>query len=293
MRIIVTAAFLAALMLCSCAIGREGHPGPRDGAKGSESGAAGPRPVLVQGPMPVESEHLARRLDGAVEEKVGPWTFWRGRLDGYPVIVSKTMKGAANTAAATAIAIERYHPAAIINQGTGGGHDPSLHVYDIVLGEYAVSLNWFKTEFRKPGRGSDSLEWKPMDLLASEGSAGNDPNALKLRRFKGDPQLLAAAEGAAATHKKGRVVRGTIGSGEVWDSELDRIRHFHKSFGTSIEEMEGASAAQLSGFHDIPFLGIRILSNNITNGDKYDPKTAEACQDFVYEVVRAYIRTLK
>jgi adenosylhomocysteine nucleosidase len=39
----------------------------------------------------------------------------------------------------------------------------------------------------------------------------------------------------------------------------------------------------------VPFLGVRVISDNITNGDPYDRKTGEACQDFVYEVVKAYL----
>ena len=75
----------------------------------------------------------------------------------------------------------------------------------------------------------------------------------------------------------------------MWNSELDRIQHFHDAFGTAAEEMEAASAAQIAGLFQIPFLGIRVLSNNITNGEPYDTKTGEACQDFVYDVVKAYI----
>ncbi|MEK6322714.1 MAG: 5'-methylthioadenosine/S-adenosylhomocysteine nucleosidase [Acidobacteriota bacterium] len=249
------------------------------------------RPVVVQGAMPVEAEKLASRLDNVSVEKVGGWTFWRGTLDGYPVVVSKTMKGVSNSAAATAIAAERYHPVAIVNQGTAGGHDLQLHVYDIVLGKYSVNLGAFKTAYRKRGQGSDSLEWKPMDLMASEGSAGEDPNAQTMRRFKGDEQLLAAAESVKHLYHKGKVVEGVIGSGEIWDSELDRIQRFHTQFATSVEEMEAASAAQIADFFQIPFLGIRVLSNNITNGGKYDAKTGVACQEYVYDVVKAYIDT--
>lgn len=250
-------------------------------------------PIIVQGAMPVEAERFAGRLENATTEKVGPWTFWRGTVNGYPVIVSKTLKGLSNTAAATVIAIERYHPAAIINQGTAGGHDPALKVYDIVLGKESVNLGAFKTGYRKNGDGSAPLEWAPMDLMASESSAGEDPNARKMRRFVADEQLLAAARRAIPLYKKGRVVEGVIGSGEIWNSELDRIKHFHEQYGTTAEEMETASVAQIAGFFKTPFLGIRVLSNNITNGGKYDAKTGEACQEYVYEVVKAYIETLK
>jgi len=85
-----------------------------------------------------------------------------------------------------------------------------------------------------------------------------------------------------------------IGSSEVWNSELDRIQHFHDAFGTIAEEMETASAAQIAGLFQIPFLGIRVVSNNITNDGAYDPRTGEACQEYVYAVVKAYIgQTLK
>jgi len=248
-----------------------------------------PRPVLVQGAMPVETDRIAGRLDNVGVETVGGWKFWRGTLDGYPVVVSKTLKGLANTAAATAIAAERYRPVAIVNQGTAGGHDPQLHVGDIVLGRYSVSLNAFKTPHLVPGQGSRPLEWKPMDLMASESSAGADPNAQTMRRFPANEQLLAAAGSVKHLYRQGRVVTGVIGSGEIWNSELDRIQRFHTEYGTSVEEMETASAAQIAGFFHIPFLGIRVLSNNVTNGGAYDVKTGEACQDYVYQVVKAYI----
>lgn len=249
------------------------------------------RPVIVQGAMDLEVKKFASRLDNVSVEKVGGWTFWRGTLDGYPVVVSKTMKGMSNSAAATAIAAERYHPVAIVNQGTAGGHDRQLNVYDIVLGTYSVNLGAFKTAYRKPGQGSDLLGWKPLDLMASEGSAGEDPNEHTMRRFQGNEQLLAAAESVKHLYRKGRVVQGVIGSGEIWNSELDRIQWFHSQYGTTVEEMETASAAQIAGFFQIPFLGIRVLSNNITNGGKYDAQTGEACQEYVYDVVKAYIGT--
>jgi adenosylhomocysteine nucleosidase len=255
--------------------------------------AAERRPVVVQGAMDVEVRKLAGALANVREEHVQGWIFWRGTLDGYPVIVSKTLKGMSNAAAATALAAERYHPLAIVNQGTAGGHEPQLHVYDIVLGTYSVNLGSFKTGFRKAGEGSDFLEWAPLDLTRSDGSAGNDPNARRMRRFKGDEQLLAAAVSVKDRYRKGRIVEGVIGSADMWNSELDRIQRFHDQYGTSVEEMETASAAQIADLFHIPFLGIRVLSNNITNDGAWDPKTGEACQDYVYEVVKAIVSRMK
>jgi adenosylhomocysteine nucleosidase len=271
---------LTGALLTAC-VTREAAPPARD--------TTPLRPVVVQGAMDVEIRKLAGMLENVREEKVSGWTFWSGTIDGYPVVISKTLKGMENAAAATALAAERYHPAAIINQGTAGGHQPDLHVFDIVLGTDTVNLGSFKTGNRARGEGSDVADWNPLDLMRSEGSAGQDPNARTMRRFHGDEGLLAAARIVRGKYTKGRVVDGVIGSSEIWNSELDRIQQFHDRFGTTAEEMEAASAAQIAGLFQIPFLGIRVLSNNITNGEPYDTQTGAACQDYVYEVVKSYI----
>ncbi|MBW7984173.1 5'-methylthioadenosine/S-adenosylhomocysteine nucleosidase [Enterobacillus tribolii] len=249
-------------------------------------------PIVVQGAMPIEVEHFAQKLENPREDQVGGWRFWQGTVDGYPVVVSETLKGMSNVAAATAIAATQFRPVAIINQGTAGGHDPALKVYDIVLGKYSVNLGAFKTPHKRQGEGSDSLQWKPMDLLASKGSAGEDKNAHSIRQFPADAKLLAIAAGVKNSYKQGNVVEGVIGSADVWNSELDRIRYFRDSYHTSAEEMETASAAQIAATFNIPFVGIRVLSNNITNQGKYNPQTAQASQDYVYQVVKAYIANM-
>ncbi|MEI2664292.1 5'-methylthioadenosine/S-adenosylhomocysteine nucleosidase [Rossellomorea sp. LJF3] len=251
------------------------------------------QPILIQGPMPIEAEKFAGKLKNVKEEKSGSFVFYKGTVDDYPVIVAKTGKGMENTAAATAVAIEKYDPIAIINQGTSGGHDPALNVFDIVIGERTVNLGSLKTGNLADEEGIDPTAWKPMDLMASEGSAGEDPNAEKIRYYDGDETLLAAANAVKDTYKKGKVVEGTIGSADVWNNEVDRIQWFHEKYGTSVEEMEGAAAAQIAGAYDVPFLGIRVLSNNKTNGGAYNPDTAAANQGYVYEVVKEYIAEME
>ncbi len=52
--------------------------------------------------------------------------------------------------------------------------------------------------------------------------------------------------------------------------------------------METASAAHIAKELNVPFLGIRIVSDNVTNDSPYDP---EACENFVYQVLKTYIRS--
>lgn len=250
-----------------------------------------PAPVIIQGAMPIEIDALRTRLANAAVETVGGWTFWKGTLDGYPVVVSLTLRGMSNAAAATAIAVERYRPLAIINQGTSGGHDPALHVADIVVGMSAVNIGAFRSPFRALGRGSNPMDWMPLDLTA-EGSAIN-ATVHTPSRFQADSGLLEAARRARASYTKARIVEGIIGSSDIWNDELDLIARFHSSFGTAVEEMETASAAQVAAQLHVPFIGIRVLSDNTTTGEAYDPRTSEACEAYVVEVAKAYIASLK
>lgn len=265
-----------------------------DEAQATEEKEETKRPILIQGPMPIEAETFAERLENVtIEESGSTYEFYIGTVDGYPVIVSKTGKGMENAAASTAIAIEKYNPIAIINQGTSGGHDPELNVFDIVLGERTVNIGSMKTGDRAAGEGIEPTDWKPMDVMASEGSAGEDPNAEKARYYEGDADLLAAANAVKGSYTKGKIVEGTIGSADLWNNEVDRINWFHENYGTSVEEMESASVAMISKAYDVPFLAIRILSNNKTNNGAYNADTAIANQEYVYEVVKEHIAFLK
>lgn len=249
------------------------------------------QPIVIQGALPIETESLAAKLDNTTTETIGGWKFWKGTYQGYPVIVSKTRMGMSNSAAATAIAITHYKPIAIINQGTSGGHDPALNVYDIVVGKYTTNINAFRTPKQPIGGGSDSLKWnEAFDVLPDDES---DPEPITIRKFEGDTDLILAAHKAKARYTKGQVVEGTLGSADVWNNELDRIAFIHQTYGTSAEEMEGASVAQIATQFNVPFVGIRVLSNNITNNGAYDPGTGEACQDFVLDVVVEYMKAKK
>lgn len=246
------------------------------------------QPIIIQGALPVESEQMAAKLTNPTTETIGGWKFWKGNYQGYPVIISKTRMGMSNAAAATAIAIQRYQPIAIINQGTAGGHDPALKVYDIVLGQYTTNIGAFRTPKKAVGEGSDSLAWTDaFDVLPDDES---DPEPIAIRKFQGNQDLINAALIAKQRYSKGNVVEGTIGSADVWNNELDRISFFHQRYGTSVEEMEAASVAQIATQFNVPFLAIRILSNNITNGGAYDAGTGEACQDFVLDVAVEYMK---
>ena len=242
------------------------------------------RPIVIQGAMDVETQFLIKQLVGVEEVSFGGWRFFKGSLEGYPVVVAKTEVGMTNAAASTLLAIEKFNPSAIINQGTSGGHDPKLHRYDIVLGETSVNFGNFRTNHGDTGKGVKPEEWIPMTL-----SINVKGESKEFKHFDGDLTLLKVAESAIATYTHGKVVKGVIGSADQWNRELDRIKWIHTTYKTSAEEMETASAAQVAEAYGIPFLGIRILSNTEIHDEGFDPQAGVYCQEYVLNVVKRLI----
>ena len=238
-------------------------------------------PVLIQGAIDVETERLISWLEDPVEERQGPWTFVRGRLDGRDTVVGRTWIGMANAAASTALAIQRYQPCCILNQGAAGGHHPDLHRGDILLGVEMVNLGSFRTPHRPTGRGCDPEGWEPFPVeVFRPGEGWQECLALK-----GNPDLLEAARQAAPDYTGGRVVEGTIGSADQWNREEDRIRWLCQHRGSWAEDMESFAAAQMAAAWGIPFLSVRILSNHELHEEEYDRACGEVCQEFVRRIL--------
>ena len=59
--------------------------------------------IMIQGPMPIEAERLAARLENVEREETGNFIFYIGTLAGHTVVVAKTSKGMENAAAATRV----------------------------------------------------------------------------------------------------------------------------------------------------------------------------------------------
>jgi adenosylhomocysteine nucleosidase len=243
-------------------------------------------PIVVQGAMEVETEEIIRQMRGKKEEPFGPFRCVRGLLDGHPLVVSETQWGMANAAALAALAIARYAPRAILSQGTAGAHDPSLEVYDIVVGERTVNESAWQSHYRAAGEGAPMEELKKLGVFAWSAAE---------KRFRqevyhaGDPELLDAARRAAPHYARGRVAFGTIGTSDSWNCAVDRVRFLQHFYGSACEEMEGDAVAQIAQSFGVPFLAVRIISNSILkNQDPWDLGTGPACQGFVLSLLRAF-----
>ncbi len=245
------------------------------------------QPILVQGAMDIETSTLIQAMKNTREVTFGSWTFWKGTIDNYPVVVSRTEIGLANAAAATTLGVEQFNPRYIINQGTAGGHDPSLYRGDIVIGETSFNMGAYKMSFVEKGKGIDPAKWEHFSVTMHLREEGQQ---VEHSQFKGHTPLIDLAIKQTETYKKGKVVKGRIGTADQWNREVDRIDWFHETLGTSIEEMETSAAALVAEAYKVPFIGIRILSNTDQHKQDFDPQTAVDCQLFVLDYIKALIK---
>ena len=244
------------------------------------------RPVVVQGAMSVETAELIGAMSDAVEEPFGPWRMVRGQLFGHPLVVCETQWGMANAAALAAIAIDRYHPAALISQGTAGAHEASLNVYDIVLGVQTVNESAWQSHYRPAGAGAPYDDLKKLGVFAWDAEKKEFTQEVS---HAADAGLLAAARRAVSRYTRGKVVEGVIGTCDSWNCAIDRVNFLHDFYGSLCEEMEGDAVAQITQSLGVPFLAIRIISNSILHKqDPWDLGTGPACQRFVMEVLKEW-----
>ena len=245
------------------------------------------RPILIEGAMNTETEVLIRALKNPVAYRELNYLFVAGTYKNYPVVIVRTEIGMANAAASTALAIKKFNPIAVINQGTAGGHDSALKIGDIVIGEKSFDHTAFRSAYSAAGEGIDLTKQENIGTYAYDKASGKFQ---AYTEYFADPTLLNVAKKVAAANKNFNVVSGVIGTGNTWLECVDYINFLHEKYGSSCEEMEANVAAQICQNAGLPFISIRVLSDNVTNDNRYVPEAAKVCQDFVLLVVEDYIR---
>ena len=229
------------------------------------SGRAFAGAIMISGAMDVETELMIAALDNRQEYKIGAWRYVSGEYKNCPLIISVTEIGCGNAAASTALGIEKFKPSAVINQGTAGAHHRNIHRRDIIIGVASFDISAHILDY-------DGKKLFGSYVYDETGGVFNQKIV-----FPADPQLLDAAREAGRTYTSGKIYEGKIA--------------LNKQFNSLCEEMETAAVAQICYDYDVPFLGVRIISNNELTGEPFDRNIGELCQSFALEIARQYYET--
>jgi adenosylhomocysteine nucleosidase len=280
MTALIERGLMAALVLCLAAcLAACGAAPPRHPA----TAPAHPYPaadIVVQGAVDTELQPLLAALEGKEQIQIAAWTFWRGRIAGKTVVVSRTEVGPVNASTATTLAIVNFRPGLIINQGTAGAAVADLKLFDIVVGEAAVDYGAFRSTHADAGAGVDLSRWTPMPhRLRLDGK-----ERVAFDRFPGAPAAIGAA--LKVPNPRGRVLKGIVGTAFEFNREVDRLVWMNRVYGVVSEDMESAYAAGTAAGFRTPFVAIRIISDSDFLGTEFQPVAGEYCAAFVLELIR-------
>lgn len=237
------------------------------------------KPIIVQGAMKIELESIKNNLIDAEEVNIDGYDFLKGKINGYPVILSETQIGSINSTISTLLAIKQFIPLCIINQGVAGGQTINVKKNDLVIGSGCINTNSYETTRKSVGEGTNPLEWNIINFTS------DDSNENEINILKSDVELLNLAKNISEKYNYGKVHIGLLGSGDSWDKEADKIISLNKKTGIISADMESIGTYSVASKYKVPVIGIRIISDNAILEEDYERTVAHGAQKFVIELI--------
>ena len=221
--------------------------------------------ILIQGAMGIEIEYFIHNLEKKEKHIIAGYEFYTGYIHTSKIIISKTLVGVVNATTATSIAILTFHPDIVINQGIAGSHKLNIHIGDIVIGEKCCNINAFSMPTKEEGYSSNPFEWEPN----KRGEEIQNGNKTLVKIFKDFFEV----------NYGNTIYTGTLGSGDVFNREYDRIMWLQNQFHHLCEDMESIGTYYVCNQFKIPCVGIRIISNNELTNEKLDKEQTIRLQE--------------
>lgn len=210
----------------------------------------------IIGAMQVEVDTLQEAMneEGPVSHETHSGkVFYKGTLQGTPVVVVQCGVGMVNSALCAQILIDQYAVSGIVNTGIAGSLDASIDIGDIVVATDAVNhIMDVRNLGYEPGQtpGLDVLAFPASDQLRES--------------------ALRAAAGLGIPAHEGRIASGDRFVCE--EAEKERIT---STFGARCCEMEGAALAQACFLAEVPYLIVRAISDKADGSSSVDYPTFE------------------
>ncbi len=235
------------------------------------------RPIVVIAAVPRETALLELMLADATWMPMPGFTAVRGFVGNLPVIVCVSGVGKINAAAATAVMIERHHPALVISAGCGGAYPGS----NLAVGGLAVAT----AEIMADEGVQTSAGWLDLKEINLPSFAQG-----KQRYYNEIPLSIHAAEKAMqlADYCGITMVRGRFATVSACSGTLERGEELARRLGVVCENMEGAAVALTAIRFGIDCLEVRGISNLVEerNFESWDiPRAAEVAQRFVLKYI--------
>ena len=234
--------------------------------------------LIISAMADVELNHLIENLQEKqiIESKI--CKFYKGKIYGNEIILCDSKVGLINNAAATTLAIEKFEPDYIINQGCAGAISRDIHKSDIVIGTDCINITSINTKFKEEGKGYNLDDWELINFVAGEKD--------RLIPQNGSEELIEKIKKIENKYQYGKVHYGRIGSGDIWNSECDWLIKMNEKYGILCEEMEGIAIYTVANQYEIPVIDIRVISDNEILKEEYDRNLSIRAQEFTMNLLK-------
>ena len=190
----------------------------------------------------------------AIEEKMKDKTnqihynlpFITGKIGNTECVLVQSGVGKVNAARTTQILIDKYKPEIVVNAGIGGSINHELNIGDVVI--------------------SQKIYQHDFDITAFDHPKGYVPEVGDY--IECDKRLLNLFYNIINEfeNKENNVKIGIIASGDQFCTETAHKEQLKSQFNADIVDMECGAIAQVAYLDNIPFVGIRSISD-VPNGD--------------------------
>ncbi|MDR3356779.1 MAG: 5'-methylthioadenosine/adenosylhomocysteine nucleosidase [Spirochaetaceae bacterium] len=239
--------------------------------------------IGIIGAMEEEITILQNLIRDRATEKIGPFEYFTGGMEGKDVVLLRCGIGKANAAIGAALLINRFNPDLVINTGCAGGVNPAGFTPVLNFGDVVVS---------------SALVYHDFDISPFGYAAGQIPG-MKDAFFHVEKSAIRTGLRAIDELKSEGVlpaglnhVEGLIGSGDVFVCDAASLGEIIKRFpAIRAVEMEGAAIAHACSLFAVRCLVIRAMSDiageeSPVKFDEYLPIAAKHSSEIVKRIVK-------
>ena len=233
--------------------------------------------IGIIGAMEDEVRLLRDAMETPRVTKIGEFEFYEGKLEGKSVVLLQCGIGKVAAAVGCALLIHTFKPQFVINTGSAGGIDPTLHFGDVII--------------------STGLVYHDVDVTAFNYAPGQLPGQPQI--FPADENLISKAVQAVAQLKQKKLLppdfnycQGLIGTADTFMHQPESIAAVRQKFpNIAAVEMEGAAIAHCCRLFSVPVLVIRALSDiagteSPVKFDEFLPIASKHSSEIVRYIVR-------
>jgi futalosine hydrolase len=225
------------------------------------------QPLALVCSVELEAAPLRSHLDVVESCGYGGKPGWNGDLDGQPVVILVAGMGKTNAAHALTALLERVDVRGVIGFGVGGAYAESgLEVGDIAIATQEVY-------------GDEGVE-TPTGWISTEGIGIPLLPRVETPCYNHFPldDVRAGAAAAALRCAGFHAVAGPFVTVSTCSGTRERGDQFATRFQAICETMEGAAYAHVSALYDLPYMGVRGISNLVVDRDLSGWRLAHAAE---------------